>query len=159
MPIIQMKNKKILFYLIIFITLILILIFAFFLIKYFYTPVSKSSLQLPNNYVINIIDGDTFEIASWEKVRLLCIDAPEKNQRGYEESKSFLESLIINKEVIFEKDVSEIDKYGRLLRYVYVNDSNNNEIFVNKELVSQGYAEVFPFGDDVLRCGEIGGVD
>ena len=55
-----------------------------------------------------------------------------------------------------EKDVSDKDKYRRLLRYVWV-DVLGEEVFVNKEIVRQEYGEVFEYGDDVELCGEIGG--
>ncbi len=49
--------------------------------------------------------------------------------------------LIEDKEVRLERDVSETDKYGRLLRYVYVDD-----VFVNAELVKKGlaWAKAYP---------------
>ena len=87
-------------------------------------------------------------------MRLICVDAPEKGGKGYEEAKEFLESLVLNKEVRLEKDISDRDEYGRLLRYVYVS-GEGEEIFVNKEIVQQGYGSVFRYGDDTKRCGEI----
>ncbi len=49
--------------------------------------------------------------------------------------------LVEGKEVRLERDASETDKYGRLLRYVYVDDT-----FVNAELVRQGlaWAKAYP---------------
>ncbi len=47
------------------------------------------------------------------------------------------------KEVRLEKDVSETDRYGRLLRYVFVGDT-----FVNEALVAGGYAEVVLYRPD-----------
>jgi len=46
--------------------------------------------------------------------------------------------MILDKDVFLEKDRTNIDKYGRLLRYVYVNDLMTNLI-----LVEGGYARVF----------------
>jgi micrococcal nuclease len=43
--------------------------------------------------------------------------------------------LVEGKTVRLEKDISERDKYGRLLRYVFIGD-----IFINLELVKQGFA-------------------
>jgi len=108
-----------------------------------------------SNKVSRIIDGDTFELESGEKARLICIDTPEEGEKGYEEAKLFLAGLIENKTVILEKDVSEIDVYGRLLRYVYLNESGE-EVFVNKEIVRAGYGEVWPYGNDTAKCDEIG---
>jgi endonuclease YncB( thermonuclease family) len=117
-------------------------------------PDIQNNINIPNNYVIRVIDGDTIELYSGDKVRLICIDAPELENKGSYEAKAYLESLVLNKEVKLEKDISEADKYGRLLRYVWVNISDQ-EVFVNKELVSQGYASIFRYGDDVKKCEEI----
>jgi micrococcal nuclease len=134
------------------IIIILGLIFSIYIfINYKQKPI------IPGNTVTKIIDGDTFELASGEKIRLICIDAPEINKKGYEEAKQFLSDLILNKQVRLENDINNADKYERLLRYVYINNSksNNNEIFVNKELVKQGYATLFPYENNTKRCDEI----
>ncbi len=94
---------------------------------------------IPNTArVIQVIDGDTIAIEGGYRVRYIGIDTPEI----YPEVEAFgMEAwqtnrqLVEGKEVRLEKDVSETDKYGRLLRYVYVDD-----IFVNAELVRQGLA-------------------
>jgi micrococcal nuclease len=104
--------------------------------------------------VSSVIDGDTFDLESGERVRLICVDAPEKGDKGYDESKKFLEFLILNKEVKLEKDVSETDKFERILRYVYLNNTDK-EIFVNKELFDGGYAKIMMVEPDIKRCGEI----
>ena len=108
----------------------------------------------PVNKVTRIIDGDTFELGNGDKVRLICVNTPEKGEDGYEEAKDYLSSLILNKTVILEKDVSDTDQYNRLLRYVYVNE-DNKEIFINKELVKSGFAKVARYKPDVRRCDEI----
>ncbi|MFH1722945.1 MAG: hypothetical protein ABH950_10130 [Candidatus Altiarchaeota archaeon] len=43
--------------------------------------------------VSRVIDGDTFELSTGEKIRLICIDAPEKGEEFYEKSKTYLEDL------------------------------------------------------------------
>jgi micrococcal nuclease len=53
--------------------------------------------------------------------------------------------------VTLAKDVSETDRFGRLLRYVYLPDG----VFVNAELVRQGYAQLATFPPDVAREAEI----
>ena len=102
------------------------------------------------NKVVRVIDGDTFEIASGEVIRMICINAVEKNEKGYNEAADFLSELILYKSVILEKDKTNKDAYGRLLRYVYINDT-----FVNKEMVQRGYAKVFRYGEDLSKCDEI----
>ena len=90
-------------------------------------------------------------------IRLLCVDAPEKGKKGYDEAGEFLSEMILDKEVRLEKDITDADSYGRLLRYVYVNISGV-ELFVNKQLVQEGHAKVYRYGNDTARCGEISGL-
>ena len=96
--------------------------------------------------VIQVIDGDTITIAGGYRVRYIGIDAPET----YPDLEAFgMEAwqanrqLVEGKEVRLERDVSETDKYGRLLRYVFVDD-----IFVNAELVKEGLAEAKAYPPD-----------
>ncbi|MBU3913412.1 MAG: thermonuclease family protein [Nanoarchaeota archaeon] len=114
----------------------------------------ESEQEIPENTVTRIIDGDTFELASGEVVRLICIDAPELGTTRAEESSDFLFSLIYNKQVRLESDIEDKDAYGRLLRYVYVN-SSEGEIFINKALFQEGFASVFRYGNDTAKCDEI----
>src|SRR3989338_4462451 len=120
---------------------------------YYFINNPPASTKINDNTVTEIIDGDTFVIGNGETVRLICVDTPEQGESGYEEAKDFLSFLVLGREVRLEKDVSEMDQYGRLLRYVYI---GTIEIFVNKEIVQQGYCKVFPYGNDTKRCGEIG---
>ncbi len=94
--------------------------------------------------VIQVIDGDTIIVEGGYRVRYIGIDTPEV----YPEVEAFgLEAwqanrrLVEGNEVRLERDVSQTDKYGRLLRYVYVGD-----VLVNAELVRQGLAraEAYP---------------
>lgn len=94
--------------------------------------------------VTRVIDGDTVELNTGERVRLILIDAPESGEECYKEAKSRLEQLVLNKEVRLEKDVSETDRYGRLLRYVYVGST-----FVNYQLVREGLAYASPYPPDI----------
>ena len=102
------------------------------------------------NKVSRVIDGDTFVLESGEIIRLLCVDSPEKGEKGYQEAKIFLENLILNKNIFLEKDISEKDVYNRSLRYVY-----QENIFINKELVKNKHAAIFRYGNDTKRCDEI----
>ena len=116
------------------------------------TTVSTSD-NMTNNTVIKIIDGDTFELATGEIVRLLCVDTPEQGQEGYDEAINFLSSLILYQEPRLESSFDDKDAYDRLLRFVYVNDTEGNEIFVNSEIVNEGYGDLFPYGNNT--CSEI----
>jgi micrococcal nuclease len=101
---------------------------------------------LENNTVVRVIDGDTFEYYDLTtdkviKVRLLCVDTPEKREDGYEEARDHLRSLIMYREVRLVSSITDKDKYGRLLRYVYVNELGEN-VFVNKRMITEGYGEL-----------------
>ncbi|MEJ5261474.1 MAG: thermonuclease family protein [Ignavibacterium sp.] len=90
--------------------------------------------------VLRIIDGDTFELFSGEKVRLIGINSPElKDKFGYE-SKEYLVNLIKTKEIILKTDslTKNKDIYGRLLRYVYLGEED-----INKKMILDGYAVAY----------------
>jgi len=100
--------------------------------------------------VTKVIDGDTITIEGGQVIRYIGIDTPETVHPskpvecfGLEASNKNKE-LVEGKRVKLEKDVSETDKYGRLLRYVWIDD-----IFVNDYLVRQGYAYVYTYPPDV----------
>lgn len=90
--------------------------------------------------VIRIIDGDTIEVKNnnlSQSVRLLGVDAPEQGHCFAEESALFLSEQILNKQItLFTDPLNEdTDDYGRLLRYVYL-----NEILINAQIIEQGFA-------------------
>lgn len=87
--------------------------------------------------VTRVIDGDTFETETGEKVRLIGINAPEMSDFYGLEAKKYLKDLIENKLVDLQSDniSSDRDRYQRLLRYVIIDG-----IDVNKKLVSDGFA-------------------
>jgi micrococcal nuclease len=120
--------------------LALLLIIAIFLLSC--APVATES-QVK---VVRVIDGDTIEIAGGAHVRYIGMDTPEtypKVEFYGPEAKAKNIELVEGKLVTLEKDVSETDKYGRLLRYVYVDG-----VFVNGELVRLGYAEAVSYPPD-----------
>jgi len=122
--------------------IILLLIFAFI----FSIPSTYDDSKFENNTVVRIIDGDTFEYydgTSEEivKVRLLCVDTPEKGEEGYEEAKNYLKFLILYKEVTLNSSITDKDKYNRLLRYVYVEDFGET-LFVNRLILEKNYGEL-----------------
>ncbi len=85
--------------------------------------------------VTRVIDGDTVEIEGGHRVRYIGIDTPEISEPYYIEAAEANRSLVEGKEIRLEEDFEDKDKYGRLLRYVWVDD-----IMVNAELVRLGYA-------------------
>lgn len=90
-------------------------------------------------FVQYVIDGDTFvykDNGSLKKVRLYCIDAPEKKQPYGFEAKEGLAKLINHK--LVNLDLKGLDKYGREIAVVY---SGNN---INLGMVDKGLAWVYP---------------
>ena len=102
-----------------------------------FTACTSSELDGPFK-VMRVIDGDTILINTNEKIRLSGINTPEKDECHFQESKSRLEELILNKEIFLEKDYSDKGRYGRLLRYVHI---ENREI--NSLMVLEGQARVY----------------
>ncbi len=90
--------------------------------------------------VLEVIDGDTLAIEDSKKVRLLSIDAPERGSCYYQESREALRALIGENPVRLEKDISNVDKYGRLLRYAIIPVEGGDNILVNEYLVREGFA-------------------
>lgn len=103
-----------------------------------------------------VVDGDTFWLdngtAKGLKVRLIGVNAPESrkvNRKDVEyfgkEAKIYLTKFLSNKRVRLVYDVAPIDRYGRTLAYVYLEDGT----FLNAHLVKNGYASVMTIPPNV----------
>ncbi|MDU3434315.1 MAG: thermonuclease family protein [Peptostreptococcus sp.] len=115
--------------------------------------------------VIRVVDGDTIHVlfnGQKYKIRMIGVDTPEtvhpnKPVEFYgKEASDFTKKSLNNKTVYLQKDVSETDRYGRLLRYVWLsrpssNEPDENEIvdkMYNAILVKQGYAQAYTYQPD-----------
>jgi micrococcal nuclease len=98
--------------------------------------------------LVTVIDGDTIDVllASGEvqRVRFIGIDTPERGEPFYREASHINESLLRSGSLTLYRDVSETDRFGRLLRYIFAGD-----VFINYELVHRGYAQAATFPPDV----------
>lgn len=96
--------------------------------------------------VEKVIDGDTVQITGGQLVRYIGIDAPEMENSACFSSESYLKNkeLVENQMIELEKDISDKDQYGRLLRYVY-----KEGWLINEVLVRQGFAVYSPFPPDI----------
>ena len=96
--------------------------------------------------VSRVIDGDTVVLSSGEHVRYIGVDTPEMDpfEPFAQAATDANRALVEGKTVRLEKDTSETDRYGRLLRYVWVGDT-----MVNLELVKSGLAEAKAYPPDV----------
>ena len=109
-------------------------------------------------HVTEVVDGDTIKVNINDQVfsvRYIGIDCPECKDPNQPVQTFSLEAsqknkeMVENQEVILVKDLSEYDRYNRLLRYVFVGDT-----FVNYELVKQGFAYASTYPPDVA-CSEM----
>jgi endonuclease YncB( thermonuclease family) len=109
--------------------------------------------------VTRIVDGDTIEVSidgagatsGAHRLRYILINTPETGQPYAAEATAANSALVAGKTVYLVQDVSETDRYDRLLRYVYLADGT----FVNAELVRQGFAQVATYPPDVSKEAEI----
>lgn len=101
--------------------------------------------------VARVIDGDTLELADGSRLRLIGIDTPETVAPNHpvecygREASAKTRELVEGRVVYLEKDVSETDRFGRLLRYVYLEDGR----MLNEVLVAEGYASAASYPPDV----------
>lgn len=115
------------------------------------TPTSDLTEESREKAIVaKVIDGDTIELSDKRKIRYIGINSFEMNDERLEikclaeKAREANRNLVENKEIEMEKDVSETDKYGRLLRYVWIDG-----ILINEELVKNGWAEVSSFPPDI----------
>lgn len=109
--------------------------------------------------VVRVVDGDTIVVridGREERVRYIGINAPESvtPDRPVEcfgrEASAANAALVAGKQVRLERDISDRDRFGRLLRYVYVDGT-----LVNAELVRQGYARAITIQPDTRESGRL----
>lgn len=106
--------------------------------------VQRSPEGAKETTVARAIDGDTIELADGTRVRYIGIDTPETGQCFGSEAAQENKRLVEGKKVKLETDVQKLDKYGRLLAYVFVDN-----LFVNEELVRQGFAKIYTYPPDI----------
>lgn len=87
-------------------------------------PVPQERTEINESRVGLVVDGDTFILSNGEYVRIIGIDAPEKGEEGYEEASDFLRDQLEGNTVQLFAEGEDRDQYGRLLRHVYLNDTN-----------------------------------
>ena len=104
--------------------------------------INDSDVYIPDypagEFVEYVNDGDTFKTVEGDSIRMLGINTEETGYPHSSSAKHRLEELLNSGEIRLEKDIEEVDIYGRLLRYVWAGD-----VFVNLELVREGYAHVY----------------
>lgn len=108
--------------------------------------------ELEKSKVIKVIDGDTLQLENNREVRLVGLQAPKialgrKNfsewPLGYE-AKAALEEITLNKTVSLYFGGREMDRYGRLLAHLFLEDNT----WVQGEMLKRGMARVYSFADN-----------
>ncbi len=115
--------------------------------------------------VVGVSDGDTIRVeidGEPHTVRLILIDTPETRKPnspvecfGPEATARTKELLPKGRTVYLEQDVSETDRYGRLLRYVWIEDDDGRGQLANELLVREGYAALYTYPPDVKYAERI----
>ena len=107
---------------------------------------------------MRVVDGDTIRVMVGgieERVRFIGVDTPELNVTSPASPDPYAEAatvsnarLLAEGRLVLEKDVSERDRYGRLLRHVWV-ENDGTWVLVNLALVVEGFAQVSTYPPDV----------
>lgn len=122
-------------------------------------PTPTAGPQRTAAQVIRVIDGDTLEVqidGQAYDVRLIGVNTPETVHPSEPvqcfgpQASQFTKDMVARagSNVLLEKDVSETDKYGRLLRYVWLQHPDGLRM-LNQELVAQGYAQSSSYPPDI----------
>ena len=130
-------------------------------------PNDTYPVNLEKATVVKVVDGDTLavNVAGEEKrVRLILVDTPESvhpdesrnNEYGKMASDFTASQIKIGQTIYLQKDVSDVDKYGRLLRYVWLDtptdvksESEVRAKMFNAKLLLEGYAQIATYPPDV----------
>jgi micrococcal nuclease len=114
------------------------------------STLSSDSTYIPAK-ILDVVDGDTMKILIGNKketIRLLLVDTPEtvhptKPIEPFgKEASTYAKDMLSDQNVEIQLDVSERDKYGRLLCYLYINGKMFNELLLEKGLARVAY--VYP---------------
>jgi endonuclease YncB( thermonuclease family) len=112
--------------------------------------------------VTRIVDGDTIRVdinGTEYPVRYIGIDSPEPDatdpavKKLADAATATNAALVEGREVVLERDVSETDRFDRLLRNVWLVDGGGSQVLVNLELVRLGFAKVTTFEPDTKYVG------
>lgn len=107
--------------------------------------------------VVRVIDGDTIDVSIADqtyRVRYIGIDAPEAGALCGDTATAVNVELVSGQTVRLVRDVSQTDRYDRLLRYVYVDD-----VFINAELIRRGVAEAKRYAPDTAQASTLEAVE
>ena len=125
---------------------LLILIIAALLSLRYWEELGQEPTATSRWTIVKVLDGDTVELLGGEKLRLLSVDCPEIDQPFYDHATDLVRTVTLGKTARVEFSGAQRDKYGRLLGYLFVDDT----LFVNKMLIDSGLASLYLFADTEL---------
>lgn len=100
--------------------------------------------------VTRVIDGDTIDVrlnGEIVRVRYIGVNTPERDEPCFSSATEANRALVEGQPVVLTRDQSDTDRYGRLLRFVYVGD-----VFVNATLAARGFAESVEYRPDITQA-------
>lgn len=121
------------------------------------TPVASIPPSVPEGVIqatlVRVVDGDTIEVTIGGQaltVRYVGIDTPERGEPGYKAATAANKQFLGDGNLWLLTDHTDKDRYGRLLRFIYTAEG----LFVNREMLLQGWAQPLEFQPDVTRSSE-----
>jgi endonuclease YncB( thermonuclease family) len=124
-------------------------------------PITTPAPSIPSNIpegalqavLVRVVDGDTAEVTVGGQaltVRYVGIDTPERGEPGYKAAAAANQTLLGSGNLWLAPDKTDKDRYGRLLRFIYTDQG----VFVNEQMVAQGWAQPLEFQPDVTLAVE-----
>jgi micrococcal nuclease len=132
--------------------IVLIIIIAVYALLTIMLGEVKASSCLPHNRetveLVSIVDGDTIKVrhqnGAVNSVRYIGVDTPERGEPLFSSASAKNAELLDNTNITLVRDISNVDPYGRLLRYVLADGKD-----VGADLLTSGYAQVMTIQPDV----------
>lgn len=115
--------------------------------------------------VERVVDGDTITVrlnGATERVRYVGVDAPElarpsegrEAECGGNEATDANRALVEGREIVLERDTTDRDRFGRLLRHVWLSDGQAWQL-VTERLVADGAIEARSYPPDTSRDAQL----
>lgn len=116
-----------------------------------------------------VVDGDTLTVrlnGATERVRYVGVDAPElarpsegrEAECGANEATDANRALVEGREIVLERDTTDRDRFGRLLRHVWLADGQGWQL-VTERLVADGAIEARSYPPDTSRDAQLGAAE
>jgi hypothetical protein len=90
--------------------------------------------------VTHVVDGDTVDVSSGERVRLIGIDTPERGECGFDAATRRVEELVAGAAIQLVPGArDDVDRYGRILRYVEADGTDVGRVLIDEGLAISRY--------------------